>query len=154
VHRLTVTSRLDAPASVVWAAALEPATFVFVARRMLRYRPAEGHRGPWRAGDDLRGWTLAFGALPLSRHRLVVDLVDHDEFVLVTSEGGGLVRSWRHRISVRPVDAASCRYRDEVVIDAGRATGPVTFLAAAFFRHRHRRWRQLAPVLAALDVDS
>jgi hypothetical protein len=44
--------------------------------------------------------------------------------------------------------ATSCRYTDEIEIDPGlRGLGTRIFIHA-MFRHRHRRWRRLAAVLA------
>jgi hypothetical protein len=65
-------------------------------------------------------------------------------------EAGGFIRSWRHDIEVEPVDAQRCRYEDRIDIDAGRMTAAVTAFARVFYRIRQRRWRQLAPLLAAV----
>ncbi len=52
---------------------------------------------------------------------------------------------------MEPVGGGRCRYRDVVRIDAGPLTPVVAAVARAFYRERQRRWRSLAPLLAAAD---
>jgi hypothetical protein len=148
---VTVTSELPAPAEVVWAGVRTPHAFVHVARGMLRYPAAERIHGPWRTGQTIAGWTFLFGVLPFSKHHLAVESIDDATMELWSDEHGGLVRSWRHRLSVTPVDAGTCRYEDHIEIDAGPLTRVVAIYAHVFYRHRQRRWRGLARLLAAVD---
>lgn len=149
MQTVAVSTTLDAPATVVWAALGSPTSFVHVARGMLRFPVAEQHVGRWAVGDELTGWTWLFGVVPWSRHRLTVVEIDHDARRFRSDEGGGAVRSWRHLIEVTPLDDRRCAYRDEIEIEAGLLTRPVAWFAHVFYRHRQRRWRSLAPVLAA-----
>ena len=152
MRTISVSTELAAPAEAVWAAVRTPEAFVHVARGMLRYPAAERHGRPWRAGDDIVGWTWLFGVLPFSRHRLVVVRVDDGDRTLETNEGGGIVRTWDHRIVVEP-HGDRCRYEDRIDIDAGPLTLAIAGFAAVFYRYRQRRWRRLAPVLAATAVQ-
>lgn len=86
------------------------------------------------------------GVVPLWRHTVrVVGAADGDGR---TEEHGGPIRSWRHHLVVTPLSAGSCRYTDELEIDAGRLTAVVGAFARGFYRYRHRRWAALARVLA------
>jgi hypothetical protein len=154
MRTITVSTPLDAPADVVWHAANTPQAFVHVARGMLRYPAAERQRGPWRVGDRLEGWTLLFGAVPFSYHHLTVAAIDDDARVLTSDEHGGMIRTWRHDLTVTPVDDTSCRYEDRIEIDAGWLTPVVAAYAWLFYRHRQRRWRELARLLAATVARS
>lgn len=145
-----VTTELPAPAATVWQAATTPAAFVHVAGGMLRFPVAERAGTRWQVGDRLEGWTFLFGLIPFSRHRLRVVALDPATMTLESDEGGGIVRSWRHRIEVEALGADRCRYRDRIEIDAGLLTVAVAAFAQVFHRHRQRRWRSLAPVLAAV----
>lgn len=145
-----ITTELPAPAATVWRAAATPAAFVHVAAGMLRFPVAERAGSRWQPGDRLEGWTFLLGVVPFSRHRLEVVVVDPTSMTLESDEGGGLVRSWRHRIGVEALAEDRCRYRDRIEIDAGPLTAPVAAFARLFYRYRQRRWRSLAPVLAAV----
>ncbi len=146
---VTVSTRLDASAEIVWSAAKTPHAFVHVAHGMLRFPAAERLDRPWRVGDELRGWILLFGFLPLSRYRLSIASIDERNRTLLSDEGGGMIRSWRHELITAPLGSNRCEYTDRIQIDAGLITPAVAGFAAIFYRYRQRQWRSLAPLLAA-----
>ena len=147
---VSVSTELAVPADVVWRAVQTPELFVHVAHGMLRYPKAEHARSPMRTGDEIRGWTFLFRVVPFSIHRLRVAMIDDTNRTLDTEEGGGLVRIWRHRIVVEPLPQGRSRYEDRIEIGAGPLTPAVAAFAHVFYRYRQRRWRTLAPVLAAI----
>lgn len=96
-----------------------------------------------------RIWWL--GIIPAWQHRL--RLVQLEPRHIDTTECGGPVRTWNHRLTFEPIGESSCRYTDEIEIDSGvRGLGARVFVHL-MFRHRHRRWRQLTTVLAAGRLD-
>ncbi|WP_051515742.1 SRPBCC family protein [Candidatus Blastococcus massiliensis] len=144
------STTLRAPAPVVWNALVaDSGAFRFVTRGLIRYPAAAGWAERIRPGQRLSGLLWLFGVLPISRHTLEVVAVDEDDHRLVTSEGGGPVRTWRHTISVTPAGDRGCRYTDHLEIDAGAATPVVVAFARGFYAVRQRRWRSLAPLLGA-----
>ncbi len=143
------TCTLDAPAEVVWRALRSPATLVHVAAPVLRMPALEGRQRAWQQGESVSTRLLLLGLLPVSRHTVRIDVLDDAAMTARTEEHGGPVSVWRHRLAVESTGPTSCRYTDEVEIDAGRLTGLVWALAGGFFRWRQHRWRRLAPVLAA-----
>jgi hypothetical protein len=149
MRTITVSTHLDAPAGVVWPTATTPHVFVHVAKGMLRMPAAERLDRPWRVGDEVRGWTLLFGVIPFSRHRLAIESIDDERRRIISDEGGGMIRSWRHELIVTPLGGDRCEYVDRIAIDAGPMTTLVAGFAAVFYRYRQRRWRALAPLLAA-----
>lgn len=145
------SSILDAPAGLVWAAVRTPQAFRFVTRGLLDWRPLRGRTELWREGEEATGWLLLGGVLPFSRHRIRVAEIDDRERRLCSDEAGGLIRSWRHDITVEPLDGGRSRYTDVIRIDAGAFTPLVAAFAWVFYRERQRRWRTLAGVLAGTD---
>ncbi len=143
------SSVLAAPADVVWRAVRSPAALVHVAAPVLRFPALDGRTRPWEVGESVTTWLLVLGFLPVSRHTLRVEAVDEQARAIRTDEHGTLVRTWRHLITVEPLDAGSCRYTDVVEVGAGPLTGPVRLFADGFYHWRQRRWRRLALVLAA-----
>jgi ligand-binding SRPBCC domain-containing protein len=144
------SSVLDAPADVVWDAVRTPQAFRFVTRGLLDWRPLRGRTEPWRQGDDATGWLLLGGVVPFSRHRIRIAGIDDHERLFRSDESGGVIRSWQHDIRVESLDDGRTRYTDVIHIDAGPITALVAAFAWAFYGERQRRWRMLAPVLAAL----
>jgi len=146
LHRST---ELDAPATLVWQALMVPEAFVVVSGALLRFPAAERHGRRWRTGDVVEGWTLLFGLLPWSRHRLEVHAIDDEVMRFESRERGGLVRRWDHVIEVTAIDGGRCRYTDRLVIDAGLVTPVVVAFGRVFYAYRQRNWRRLARVVAA-----
>jgi hypothetical protein len=145
-----MSTTLQAPAAVVWNALVaDGGAFRFVTRGLIRYPAATGWTERLTPGVRLSSVLWLFGFVPISRHTLEVVEVDEVERRLVTSEHGGLVRTWRHTLSVAPTGERECRYTDRVDIDAGPATRVVVAFARGFYAQRQRRWRTLARLLAA-----
>jgi hypothetical protein len=154
VPTVSVSRILDAPAEAIWPAVRTPHAFVHVARGMVRFPAAERIDRPWEVGDHVSGWTLLFGLLPFSKHRLMVESIDDDRRTIVSDERGGPIRTWRHEIVVTPIDDHQCHYEDRIQIDAGVLTAVVVAYAKVFYRYRQRRWRSLASLLAATATSA
>lgn len=90
-----------------------------------------------------------FQIVPFCRYTIEVESVDDVAHQLVTNERGGVVRTWRHTIVVEALDDDTCRYEDEIDIDAGLLTPVVSAFARVFYVYRQRRWTRLAVLLAA-----
>lgn len=149
MQSITIRTTLDAPADVIWQAVQRPEAFVHVAGAMLRYPVAERHRRPWSVGDRTTGWLFLGRVVPFSRHTIEVVEIDQERLTILTEEHGGLIRTWRHHVDVRPVSDTACRYTDRIDIDAGFLTPVVTAFARVFYRYRQARWARLAVLLRA-----
>ncbi|MEA2683479.1 MAG: hypothetical protein QOK05_1807 [Chloroflexota bacterium] len=76
-------------------------------------------------------------------HEIRFVRIDAANRAVVTEEHGGVIRHWRHRLTVEPLDRGHSRYTDTVDIDAGLLTPAVWGFARAFYQYRHGRWRRL-----------
>lgn len=148
--RIERSVALPIAASTAWRLMRRTATFAFVAAPVLWVRDPLPER--FAAGESLRLRLAGPGGVPAGWHELHVESVDEDELAIQTRERSPLLRRWDHRLSVAATGPASCRYTDEVELDAGLLTALAAPLARAFFAHRQRRWRALAAVLASEDV--
>ena len=142
---VSVSSDLPVPAQVVADLVAKPALMRHLLWPIITF-PDLPARYDVEQGVAVRLRLL--GAIPLWRHTIRVVHVDRDALDAVTEEHGGPLRMWRHRLSVTALDDGSCRYTDEVEIDAGALTGVSRFVAGGLYRYRHRRWAALARVLA------
>jgi hypothetical protein len=59
-----------------------------------------------------------------------------------------MVRRWNHRLRFQATSPTSCRYTDEVDIDAGATAPLVVAFAQLMCRWRQHRWRQIASIVA------
>lgn len=140
----TVVSRaveLDASPDEVWRRVQRPATLRFVARGLLGFG-AIALPTDWREGNEVSMRLWLAHVLPAWRHTIRIVRIDPATRRIVTEEGGGLVRRWRHTVTVDAIAGGRTLYRDEIAIDAGVATPAVGLFARAFYAHRQRRWKK------------
>ena len=148
--RTVVTSSVvPLPAAEVVARLHRSETLRFVCWPLLTFPP--DLPATLTAGESLSVRLSVAGVVPLWTHRLTV--IESTDGGLLTEERGGPVRSWRHRLTVEPVDARRSFYRDEVVIDAGPLSTLVAAVAGGFYRWRHRRWARLASAARPAEGD-
>jgi ligand-binding SRPBCC domain-containing protein len=140
---IRVSSTLPVPAEVAGDLMRKPALLQHVTWPILSIRGLPETVVP---GQRMEVRLALLGIVPLWRHTITV--VTGDTLDARTEEHGGPLRAWRHHLRVEPLSPTSCRYTDEVDIDAGRLTPVARAMAALFYRYRHRRWRALTRVLA------
>ena len=138
------STRLEAPADMVWEAAKTPAAFRTVTRGLVTMPVIRTRTDGWREGETVVGWVFLFGFIPVARHHLHISAIDESTRTLSSREHGGVITTWNHDIVITPLDEATCEYRDRIEIDAGAVTGPVGLYARWFYAMRQRRWRALA----------
>lgn len=149
MSKVTLSTELPLPAETASALARTPEMFEYVVRP---YLSTPGIVFPERiepgAEGSARLWW--FGIIPTWRHHL--RLVKLEPTEIYSNEWGGPVRTWNHRLTFTPLSETSCRYTDEIEIDDGIRGFGTRIFVHLMFRHRHRRWRELARVLAARPV--
>jgi hypothetical protein len=153
--KVSVRSVLACPPAFVWDMVQTSALFFEVIRPLLRVKPLPGNLFPprWLEGESVSCRMYLFGWLPLGKHTIRFDRIDQQRRQIQTKESGRLIRRFRHRIEVAPAGGGNALYSDEVELDFGPLTHAAGVLARFFFRHRHRRWKELigasGPALAA-----
>jgi hypothetical protein len=140
---IRVSSTLPVPAEVVADLMVKPALLQHVTWPLLSIRSLPETLVP---GQQVVVRLALLGVVPLWRHTITV--VAGGDLDARTEERGGPLRAWRHHLLVEPLSPTSCRYTDEVDIDAGRLTRAARTMALVFYRYRHRRWVSLTRVLA------
>ena len=140
---IRVSSTLPVPAEVVADLMGKPASLRYVTWPILRICGLPETVAP---GQQVVVRLVLLGIVPLWSHTITV--VAAAALDATTEERGGPLRTWRHHLRVEPLSPTSCRYTDEVDLDAGRLTPVARSAARLFYRHRHQRWRALSRVLA------
>lgn len=153
--RIRLTTTLPAPADWVAKELQTTALFRYITAPLLQFTTV---RGPWPAHWPLGDTELRlalFGLLPIGRQTARISVHPCDgipgAWPLLRDDGTGqLMRVWDHRITVHPLPGAteSTCYTDEVFVRARYLPWVMTPISAAFawvfYRHRQRRWLQLA----------
>ena len=146
MSKVTLTTELPIPAETAAALARKPEMMKYLLRPILRaYRLNVPERIEVGTRGSARLWW--FGVVPAWTHHLVIRRLDPTE--IYTNEYGGPVKTlWNHRLTFEPLDDHHCRYTDEIETDDGVRGAPTRFFIRLMFRRRHRRWRELAAILA------
>lgn len=153
--RIRLTTTLPAPADWVAKELQTTALFRCITAPLLQFTTVHG---PWPAHWPLGDTELRlalFGLLPMGRQTARISAHPCDDIpgawpVLRDNGTGQLMRVWDHRITVHPLPGAteSTCYTDEVFVRARYLPWVMTPLSAAFawvfYRHRQRRWLQVA----------
>ena len=145
MRKVSLTTELPISADVAAALARKPATMTFALSPILHIRRLDVDE-PIEVGSHGSARLWWFGVIPSWTHHLTIEKLDPTE--IYTREHGGPVHTWNHRLTFEPIDEHRCRYTDEIETDAGLLGAPTRLFVRLMFRHRHRRWRQLAAILS------
>jgi hypothetical protein len=147
--RVDVSTQLDCPAAKAWSELQKSSLLLYVIRPLARITTTGLPDLPerWHQGLKVQCRSYVFGCIPIGVRDLYFETIDHSAGRIVTRESDLLVRRWDHTMSVTPVGADCCIYRDVIDVDAGPLTFPVWVWVGWFYRHRQRRWRALAKTL-------
>jgi len=121
----------------------------YITKGLLSFR-TESEQLPehFAAGETYRVRLLFFGRIPAWWHEITIVQLNDIEREILTSEQGGSVKEWNHRITVDERGPWRSHYTDEIEIGAGPLTPLVWAYAQLFYRYRQWRWRRLARRLA------
>ena len=164
---VSVSTTLPCPLELAWQAVKTPVLLAEVAYPLVTFRNLE--RRPlgeqahfWPQHDTVCVYSYLFGLIPLGKRTIVLE-IDDNAYTIQTHERDLLAPRWDHLITMtadteaadgeaadgEAADGERTLYRDEVVIAAGVLTPLVWAFAHWFYRHRQRRWQQVARLLAA-----
>jgi ligand-binding SRPBCC domain-containing protein len=146
--QITESSRLAAPADVVWARVVTPAGVNDEMRPLMRMTVPRGLGGDF-AIDSVepgvkigRSWVLAFGLIPFDYDDLTLERIDPGHGFLERSKMLSQ-RLWEHERTIEPV-GDGCTITDRIAWEPRLPLPGALFrpLIAFFFRHRHSRLRR------------
>lgn len=159
--RVRLSTPLHAPPE--WVAAQLQSTSVFrhVTAPLVRFKRPGGAPWPthWSPGDLPLQMRL-LGLLPMGSQTVRISIEPSAQAgawpTLRDNGEGTLMRRWDHRITLQPLPDGRTLYTDDIDVVARHLPGLMTPLSAAFaqvfYRHRQRRWRQLAARHAAAPM--
>lgn len=99
------------------------------------------------------GYTVAtrlklFGVVPVWKHEQHFRRVDPSARVILVEERGGPYRRWDHLMRIEERSTDSCRWIDEIDVEAGVFTAGVWLFARTLVNARMRRMARVARLLA------
>jgi hypothetical protein len=145
--RAFVQTKLPCAAEQAWDRVQTLSLLCEVCWPLITLRPGAGEAAipeRWEPGATVSLRPRLFGLIPIGTRVLHWEKVDAATREMQTREYDPLIRRWDHRIQVEPTGPNSCRYTDDVEINAGALTFPVWLFAQLFYRHRQRRWKRVA----------
>ena len=156
--RVRLSTPLHAPPEWVAAQLQSTAVFRHITAPLVRFTRPGGAPWPshWSPGDlPLQMWLL--GLLPMGSQTVRISIEpaaqDGSWPTLRDNGEGTLMRRWDHRITLQPLPNGGTLHTDDIEVVARHLPWLMTPLSAAFaqlfYRHRQRRWRQLAARHAA-----
>lgn len=156
--RVHLSTPLSAPAEWVAAQLQSTAVFRHITAPLIQFHPARGTEWPthWARGELALHMRL-LGVLPMGPQTVRISIepaAQSGGWPTLRDNGEGvLMRRWDHRITLQPLSDGRTLYTDDIEVVARHLPWLMTPLSAlfaqVFYRHRQRRWRQLAAQHAA-----
>jgi hypothetical protein len=144
MKKFRIETSLNCPPDLVRHHVMTPALLNYVVAGLMKFEPINPPAFPerWSPGT----YTVrmrAFHLIPVGWQAVGIELPGETEPWFVRDNGSGSVaRVWDHFIFIAP-NGDGTRYVDEIRIDAGVLTWPVSIYARLFYLYRQRRWRRL-----------
>lgn len=122
-----------------------PQSLMHVAYPLVKFIPHDPVRLPEIWGEETYQLSIRlFGIIPLGKHTMVFTYPKSPgEFSVRDNGYSGLCKRWDHVMTVEK-SGSGIFYRDRAIIKAGIFTPIIWLFAQVFYRHRQRRWRQIA----------
>jgi hypothetical protein len=129
---------------------MTPALLNYVVAGLMKFQPIDPSEFPERWSPGLYKVRMsAFHLIPVGWQYVGIELPsEHDSWFVRDNGSGSIAKVWDHLIFIEP-DGDQTRYVDEIRIDAGILSWPVSIYAKLFYRYRQWRWRRLV----ALDFQ-
>lgn len=151
--RVHLSTPLNAPPDWVAAQLQSTAVFRHITAPLVRFKRPGGAPWPthWSPGN-LRVQMWLLGLLPMGPQTVRISIeapAQAGGWPTLRDNGEGmLMRRWDHRITLQALPDGRTLYTDDIEVVARHLPWLMTPLSAAFawvfYRHRQRRWRQLA----------
>jgi ligand-binding SRPBCC domain-containing protein len=147
--KVSIATTINLPPEDVWQRVQTPELLLHIAAPLIKFsliEPATATR--FSDGDRFRVGLKLFGILPFGDQWIVpsIHVPTDSEWPKRLRDNGysALITTWDHWITIKPDGQGKTHYRDEVEVKAGMITPFIWLFAQIFYRHRQRRWRQLA----------
>ena len=151
--RVHLSTPLSSPPEWVAAQLQSTAVFRHITAPLIQFHPARGTEWPthWAPGELALHMRL-LGVLPMGPQTVRISIepaAQSGGWPTLRDNGEGvLMRRWDHRITLQPLSDGRTLYTDDIEVIARHLPWLMTPLSAlfaqVFYRHRQRRWRQLA----------
>jgi len=143
----TIQTYFKTSADTAWETLKKKDTFLFITDGFLGFSGNKKWPEKFYEGLVIDSRLFFFHIFPSWKHRLLVVKVDDVNKELYSNENGGPIKIWNHLIKIEPEADQSCKYTDQIEIEAGLLTPFVWGYAHVFYRYRQKRWRKLIQLL-------
>jgi hypothetical protein len=141
---IDISTNLPCELSVAIDHVNSPGLLLHIAKPLVKFLAIEPPQFPDKWADGTYWVSMhLFGIIPLGRQAVVISHPPSEVFTLRDNGHSALIEKWDHVITIT-ASGSDTLYRDQVTIQAGMITPFIWLFAQLFYRHRQRRWRQLA----------
>ena len=131
----TVTRTYSVSAETLWQDLLDPNALAESMRGAITYIGLP--RDPVQTGEEFTVKLKRWGWFPMGQWTMRVVERDDQNFVLRSEEHGGLVKLYKHRLSISPTGTTRCEYTDHLDVDAGLLTPFIFPMFKSMYQKRH-----------------
>ena len=158
---MDLSTRINLPAETVWKEVWTVRLLMHIAWPLVRFVPVGIESlDAFEPGGRYLVKLRLLGVLPIGTQWIATSIHEPENGgwpKRLRDDGhSAIIKKWDHWITIEPNSQSGTDYRDEVDMSAGLFTLPVWVFAQIFYRHRQRRWRNLARTLGArrlIDVE-
>lgn len=131
----TITRPYSVSAETLWQDLLDPNALTESMQGAVTYIGLP--TTPVREGDEFTVHLKLWGWLPMGKWTMRVVMRDDENYILRSEEFGGLVKLYKHQLSIEPTGSHSCAYTDHLDVDAGWLTPLVFPTFEKMYQRRH-----------------
>ena len=141
---IRIETNLNCDPDLVRQHVMTPALLNYVVAGLMKFHPITPPVFPEKWVPGLyKVHMRAFHLVPVGWQTVGIELPGKGDSWFVRDNGSGsIAKVWDHLIFIEP-KGNQTRYVDEVRIDAGIFSWPVSLYARLFYRYRQWRWRRL-----------
>ena len=133
--RLLVTASYNQDPDLLFTRASSFADMMEVTRKIAIYDNLP--KGLMEEGKTYSTDIRVFRLFKNSDFKIRIDRLSFEDRVMISQEGNGIVRTWRHKLEIKPAHSGAV-WTDSLEIDAGILTPVVTRFAKFMYLQRHK----------------
>ncbi len=147
-RKITVTSTFENSANKIWDRILSIDTLIEICKPKATFKSCTGEMPEkWELRKIYPFKLFIYGLIPMGQHEIILEKIDREQNEILSREHNKIVKIWNHLIKMDSTGTEKTTYTDEVEIYAGIFTYITALWSISFYRHRQRKWQQIAKSL-------
>ena len=146
--KISISSILNNSTEKIWDKILNIETLIEICKPMARFKLISNENiMKWELNKEYIFKLLIYGFLPFGRHKIILEILDEKNKIILSKEHNSIVKIWNHKILMENIEENKTKYTDEVEIYAGIFTIFVAVWAKIFYKHRQKKWKKISEII-------